>query len=48
LNPAPRYGTTFAQSWVGTVHKALGHFSVGLAATALDEGCDPGLLLVGY
>jgi hypothetical protein len=31
----------FTQSWVGTVMKAQGRFSVGFAATPLDSACDP-------
>lgn len=41
-------GSSFAQSWMGTIHSARGRFSVGLGATALDSGCDPGTIAVGY
>ncbi|HZF10839.1 MAG TPA: hypothetical protein VFE33_18785 [Thermoanaerobaculia bacterium] len=47
LNPAGP-GDSFAQSWMGTVHSARGRFSVGVGATALDSGCDPGTIAVGY
>ncbi|HEX4965438.1 MAG TPA: hypothetical protein VF173_31800 [Thermoanaerobaculia bacterium] len=35
-NPVP-----FLQSWVGTVMKAQGKFSVGFGATPLDSACEP-------
>ncbi len=33
--------TAKAQAWMGTVMSASGKFSVGLAAQALDSGCQP-------
>jgi hypothetical protein len=41
LNPVRfEAGEPFQQSWMGTIHSARGRFSVGLAATPLDSGCD--------
>ena len=41
LNPS-QPDTATSQSWVGEVHSAFGRFSVGFAATPLDNGCNPG------
>jgi hypothetical protein len=41
LNPPDSPAGYVHQSWVGTVMKAQGRFSVGFGATPLDSACEP-------
>ena len=41
LSPPVNAVVPFLQSWVGTVMKAQGKFSVGFNATPLDSACNP-------
>ncbi|HEX3556701.1 MAG TPA: hypothetical protein VIA62_26060 [Thermoanaerobaculia bacterium] len=41
LSPPVGGAVPFLQSWMGTVMKAQGKFSVGFNATPLDSACDP-------